>query len=214
MSVGAVKGFEMGDGFKTAQMKGSEFNDTFYFDRKEKSFRTRTNHAGGVLGGISYGEDLVMRIAVKPPSSIIKEQNTVDMNGKPMKLSVGGRHDPCICPRIVPVCEAVVALVLIDHILMQERLAKKGHLQYSRDQIDTLDTQILLLLAKRRNLIERIAEHKKKNSLEVLDLKREEFKTEQWQEQAKLLNIPAKLAKSLFRSILKDSHQLQNEKFK
>jgi chorismate synthase len=214
MSVGAVKGFEMGAGFRAGYMKGSKFNDLFYFDKEKKSFRTRTNNAGGVLGGISNGEDLVMRIAVKPPSSINKEQRTVDSSGNPVELSVGGRHDPCICPRIVPVSEAVVALVLIDHILMQERLNDKGDLQKCRDQIDTLDTQILLLLAQRRELIGKIAEHKSKNSLQVLDEDRERFKVNQWQEQAKTLNIPANLAETLFKSILTDSHQLQNAKFK
>lgn len=214
MSVGAVKGFEMGSGFKAAHMKGSEFNDIFYFDEKEKRSRTRTNNSGGVLGGISNGEDLIMRIVVKPPSSITKQQDTVDNKGNPVKLSVGGRHDPCICPRIVPVSEAVVALVLIDHILMQERLADEGDLQIFRDQIDTLDTQILLLLAQRRNLIGKIGEHKKQTSRKILDAKREKFKINQWQEQAKLLNIPTNFAESLFKSILQDSHQIQNEKIK
>ena len=214
MSVGAVKGFEMGGGFNAAHMRGSQFNDAFYFDKKESRFRTRTNHAGGVLGGISNGEDLIMRIAVKPPSSITKEQESVDNNGNPVILSIGGRHDPCICPRIVPVAEAMVALVLIDHILMQERLTHEGELQIFRDQIDTLDSQILLLLAQRRELIGKIAEHKKQNSRKTHDPNREKFKINQWQNQAKLLNIPEKFANSMFKFILQDSHQLQNEKLK
>jgi chorismate synthase len=211
MSVGAVKGFEMGDGFKAAQMKGSEFNDLFYLNDKEQKIRTRTNHSGGVLGGISNGEDLIMRIAVKPPSSISKEQEMIDNQGNKIKLSIGGRHDACICPRIVPVAEAMVALALIDHILMQERLSVEGELHHLRNRIDTLDTEILLLLAQRRNLIRKIAEHKAQNSRKVHDVKREKIKVDQWRKQAKDLDIPMDLVDTLFSSILADSHQLQND---
>jgi len=209
MSIGAVKAFEMGDGFQASHLMGSEFNDAFYFDHKQKRFRTRTHHGGGVLGGISHGEDLIMRIAVKPPSSITKEQDTVDIQGNPVKLSIEGRHDPCICPRIVPVAEAMVALVLVDHILMQDRLSQGFSLTEIRDQIDVLDTQLLLLLAQRRNLIRKIAAYKAKNFRKIHDTKREEDKTKQWREQARALDIPEDLADSLLRSILADSHQLQ-----
>jgi chorismate synthase len=211
MSVGAVKGFEMGSGFNAAQMKGSEFNDLFYFNLEKKGIRTRTNHSGGVLGGISNGEDLIMRIAVKPPSSISKEQETIDNHGNSVKLSIGGRHDACICPRIVPVAEAMVALVLVDHLMMQERLSQKGGLQDLRNKIDTLDTEILLLLAQRRNLIKRVAKHKAQNAGKVYDAKREQFKVEQWRNQAKELNIPPDIVDTIFNSILADSHQLQTE---
>ncbi|UCF62803.1 MAG: chorismate synthase [bacterium] len=214
MSIGAVKAFEMGDGFQAASMKGSEFNDNFYFNKKKKRFSTRTNHAGGVLGGITNGEDLIMRITVKPPSSIRKEQDTVDNQGNPVKLTVEGRHDSCICPRIVPVAEAMVALVLIDHILMQERLSNESRLHEIRHQIDMLDMQFILLLAQRRNLIRKIAEFKAQNSRKVHDAEREEFKVRQWQEQARTLDIPKDLVDSIFTSILSDSHHLQGETLK
>jgi len=214
MSIGAVKAFEMGDGFKAATMKGSQFNDAFYFDKQKKRFGTRTNRAGGVLGGITNGEDLVMRITVKPPSSIKKEQDTVDNQGNPVKLTIEGRHDACICPRIVPVAEAMVALVLIDHILMQERLSSGDELHEIRNQIDLLDMQFILLLAQRRYLIRKVAEYKAKKSRKVHDAKREDIKVKQWQEQAKALNIPKALIDSLFKSILSDSHHLQGEMLK
>lgn len=126
MSIGAVKGVEVGNGFHAARLKGSENNDAMYFDKKTNRVRTRTNNAGGIAGGISNGEDIILRIAIKPPSSIVPEQETVTVDGKRARLSVEGRHDPCICPRIVPVAEAMVALTLLDHVMRQEQIAKRS----------------------------------------------------------------------------------------
>ena len=91
-------------------------SDEFYTEASGR-VRTRTNHAGGMLGGISNGEDVVVRLAVKPPSSISKSQHSVTKGGEAVELEVHGRHDPCLCPRAVPVAEAMVALVLVDHWL-------------------------------------------------------------------------------------------------
>ncbi|MHC1623734.1 MAG: chorismate synthase [Candidatus Methanospirareceae archaeon] len=116
MSIGAVKGVEIGAGFEAARLKGSEMNDEFYI--KEGRIRTRTNNAGGILGGISTGEPVICRIAVKPTSSIAKSQRSVDMQKmEDVEIRIKGRHDPCICPRIVPVAEAMIALVLVDYLL-------------------------------------------------------------------------------------------------
>jgi chorismate synthase len=122
MSIGAIKGFELGNGFGAARLRGSENNDGMYYDKSRRRIRTRTNNAGGIAGGISNGEDIVVRIAVKPASSIAKVQETVTVKGKSAKISVEGRHDPCICPRVVPVAESMVALVLLDHLRRQELL--------------------------------------------------------------------------------------------
>ena len=111
MSLGGVKGIEFGAGFKAAGMLGSEHND--WMDKKG----FKTNNAGGVLGGISTGEDIIFRIAVKPTSSIEHPQQTVDINGEETEIITTGRHDPCLTPRIVPVVESMAALVIIDHIL-------------------------------------------------------------------------------------------------
>ncbi|GAB4364360.1 MAG: chorismate synthase [Calditrichia bacterium] len=154
MSIGAVKGFEIGSGFRAASQKGSEHNDPYYFEESTGRIRPRSNHAGGVLGGITTGEDIVMRIAVKPPSSIARPQQTVDLEGKPVTLQMKGRHDPCICPRIVPVAEAMVALVLIDHLLMQERLASGEQVGDLTDQLETIEREILLLTLQRSRLRE------------------------------------------------------------
>ncbi|MEK7347356.1 MAG: chorismate synthase [Candidatus Eisenbacteria bacterium] len=113
MSIGAVKGFEIGDGFGAARLRGSEMNDRM----TPQGFET--NHAGGILGGISTGQPIVARIAVKPPSSIAVPQKTVDREGTSRDFAITGRHDPCLCPRVVPVAEAMTCLVLADHWLRQ-----------------------------------------------------------------------------------------------
>lgn len=200
MSIGAVKAFEMGDGFKASTMKGSQFNDQFYFDRKEKRFRTKTNHAGGVLGGITNGEELVMRIAVKPPSSISKKQKSVDYAGKTIDLKIDGRHDPCICPRIVPVAEAMVALVLIDHLLMQERIIEKKEIPRLESMIRTIDTQLILLLKQRLNLIENI----KEKSDKPFEMKMGKL-SKDWYKKTKAINLSPKLSKILFEILTKYS---------
>lgn len=121
MSLPAVKGVEVGIGFEAARLRGSECNDVFI--TKNGRITTKTNNAGGVLGGISNGNDIVLRMVVKPTSSINREQDTVDQKGNKAKIRVEGRHDPCVAPRAVPMAEAMVALVLIDHLLRQ-KLAK------------------------------------------------------------------------------------------
>ena len=111
MSVGAVKGVEIGAGFEAARLKGSENNDPITPDG------FGSNRAGGILGGISNGDEIVIKAAVKPIPSIKKEQNTVDRQGQPAKLKLGGRHDISAVPRIVPVLEAMVRIVVADHYL-------------------------------------------------------------------------------------------------
>jgi chorismate synthase len=115
MGIGAVKGVEIGDGFAAARVFGSGNNDPMTADGFS------SNHAGGILGGISSGQDIIVRIAVKPTPSIAKIQQTRDIHGNAVDISVGGRHDPCIVPRIVPVAEAMLALVLMDCMLEQAK---------------------------------------------------------------------------------------------
>ena len=116
MSIPAVKGFEVGDGFASARMRGSEMNDRM----TPEGFAT--NHAGGILGGISSGEPIVARIAVKPPSSIAIPQKTMDRAGQEREFAILGRHDPCLCPRVVPVAEAMTCLALADALLRQRAI--------------------------------------------------------------------------------------------
>jgi len=116
LSIPAVKGVEIGDGFAAARLYGHEHNDPFVME--DGRVRTLTNHAGGMLGGISTGEEIVVRLAVKPTSSIARPQRTVDIYGNERTIVVEGRHDPSICPRVVPVAEAMLLLVLADCYLM------------------------------------------------------------------------------------------------
>ncbi len=117
MSIGAVKGVEIGAGFAAAGMRGSENNDVILPDG------FATNNSGGILAGISNGDAVVARVAVKPIPSISKEQQTINLAHKPVTVSIGGRHDISAIPRIIPVCEAMVALTLADHLLRQKAIA-------------------------------------------------------------------------------------------
>lgn len=116
MSINATKGFEMGSGFAGVAMRGSEHNDEFYTD-DQNNVRTRTNHAGGTLGGISSGETVYFRVAIKPVSTISRQQTTINTQNQSVKLSATGRHDPCVLPRAIPIVDAMAALVIMDHYL-------------------------------------------------------------------------------------------------
>jgi chorismate synthase len=117
-SIGGVKGVEFGSGFSLSKMMGSQSNDPILPDG------FASNHAGGILGGISTGQDIIARLAVKPTPSISKTQQTIDMDKRVRSISVRGRHDPCICPRIVPVAEAMAAIVIADAWLSQKTLVR------------------------------------------------------------------------------------------
>jgi chorismate synthase len=131
MSIGTVKGVEIGAGFASVTMRGSEHNDPWYRDERGK-VRTRTNNAGGIVGGITTGETIVIRCALKPPSSIMIPQRTLNIYGEEVEFQVKGRHDPIIAPRFVPVGEAMVRIVLLDHLLRY--LAVRGLDFYSYAQ--------------------------------------------------------------------------------
>lgn len=116
MSLPASKGFELGSGFAGTLLTGSQHNDEFYLDASG-SIRTRTNRSGGTQGGIANGEPILIRVAFKPTATIRKAQNTVSSDGQEVVLEGKGRHDPCVLPRAVPMVEAMMALVLCDHLL-------------------------------------------------------------------------------------------------
>ena len=118
MTINAAKGFEIGEGFNAARMRGSEYNDEFYFDGER--IRTRTNHSGGVQGGITNGEDIVFKVAFKPIPSVMLPQQTVDIQGNATTLEIQGRHDVCVVPRVLPIVEAMAAMVTLDFILLKK----------------------------------------------------------------------------------------------
>jgi chorismate synthase len=116
LSLPAAKGFEVGSGFAGARMTGSTHNDLFYADPSGR-VRTRSNYSGGIQGGITNGEDVLVRVAFKPTATILQPQETVDTGGGATVIQPRGRHDPCVLPRAVPIVEAMMALVLADHLL-------------------------------------------------------------------------------------------------
>ncbi len=119
MSIGAVKGFEIGDGFAAARACGSSNNDEFRVDESGRVSKV-TNHSGGILGGISDGSDIIFRAAFKPTPSIAREQKTVSRQGENVEISIHGRHDPVVVPRAVVVVEAMAALTVLDLLMMNE----------------------------------------------------------------------------------------------
>lgn len=120
LGINAVKGFEYGSGFEGVAMYGSEHNDAFF--REDETVKTRTNHSGGVQGGISNGEDIYFRVAFKPVATIMQDQESVNEAGEAVTVTGKGRHDPCVVPRAVPIVEAMAALVITDFYLLQQTI--------------------------------------------------------------------------------------------
>ena len=120
LSINAVKGFEYGDGFSGITARGSEQNDVFI--NKDNGISTITNHSGGIQGGISNGQDIYFRVAFKPVATLLREQNTVDIEGNATKLTARGRHDPCVLPRAVPIVESMAAMVILDNFLLNKTI--------------------------------------------------------------------------------------------
>jgi chorismate synthase len=121
LGINAVKGFDIGSGFEGVKMFGTEHNDQFY--KEGNVIRTATNYSGGVQGGISNGQDIYFRVAFKPVATIMKDQDSIDIKGDPTKVKGKGRHDPCVVPRAVPIVEAMTAIVLADHLLLNAHVA-------------------------------------------------------------------------------------------
>jgi chorismate synthase len=156
MSIGAVKGVEFGDGFELSRLHGSRANDAI----TPGGFAT--NRAGGILGGISNGEPIVVRLAVKPTSSIPRPQQTIDTTGQPATIVVKGRHDPCIGPRLVPVAEAMTAIVLCEASLRQQAVREiqgAAGPEAAVSELARLDRQVLQAIARRRSLLQSLDPH-------------------------------------------------------
>ena len=118
MSINAAKGFEYGEGFSGLAMRGSEQNDIFY--NNDGIISTKTNHSGGIQGGISNGQDIYFRVAFKPVATLLSEQQTVDIHGNDAIVKAKGRHDPCVLPRAVPIVEAMTAMTILDYYLLNK----------------------------------------------------------------------------------------------
>jgi chorismate synthase len=211
MSIPAVKGFEIGSGFQSVKMKGSEHNDRFFKEKKSNHIRTKTNFSGGILGGISTGEDIIIRIAVKPTSSIAIPQSTVDSNGKKKIIKTKGRHDPCICPRVVPVVESMIALVLADHLMRQKLLKRSNTNHKIRSEINIIDDMLLLLLARRKELAEDVGIWKKKMKLPIYDAQREHEIMEKRYSLLYESKLDRKFIKDIYKIIIKNAREVQRK---
>jgi chorismate synthase len=119
LGINAAKGFEYGEGFSGLAQRGSEQNDIFYRNEAGE-ISTRTNHSGGIQGGISNGQDIYFRVAFKPVATLLREQPTVDLQGEETVVKARGRHDPCVLPRAVPIVEAMAAMTILDYYLLNK----------------------------------------------------------------------------------------------
>jgi chorismate synthase len=200
ISIGGVKAIEFGDGFALGSMTGKESNDMI----KERGFYS--NHMGGILGGISTGQSLIIRYAVKPTPSIGITQETVDRNGKSAKISMEGRFDVCIAPRIIPVAEAMIKLVLADAIAHQKLLMREEHtVNDYRETIDKIDEDILISLYRRFAVVKQLQVYKLKNNLPFEDIKREEELLEKLHKIGAEWGIGAEKIDAVWRQIISQS---------
>ncbi|MBO4640997.1 MAG: chorismate synthase [Treponema sp.] len=224
-AVPACKGVEFGNGFEAAELTGSTNNDCFNFEGPQ--LKLQTNRCGGILGGISVGgtvAPIVFDVAVKPTPTISKEQATVNLETKEnTTITVGGRHDPCIVPRAVPVYEAVAALALADEMLSNTTLKSavaepveaqgprldQEDLASLRTQIDQADEQLLAALAKRMEVAEKIGLLKKQEGKPVLDTSREAQKLESIYEKTDERTKP--YIKDIYKKLFEASRDFQNK---
>ncbi|MBI4777228.1 MAG: chorismate synthase [Deltaproteobacteria bacterium] len=205
MSIGAVKGIEIGEGFNAANLTGLQMNDEM------TSGGFLSNRSGGILGGISTGAPIVARVAVKPTPSIRLPQKSIDRIGQDRTVVISGRHDPCICPRIVPVVESMAAIVLYDAWLANERLQNDGNsLDKLRNEVDRIDAEILDLLRLREEVSVDIGEVKTEIGMSVLDNGREEAMKATRGAHADRLGLDRQFVESLFERIIERSREVQS----
>jgi len=205
MSIGAVKGVEIGEGFEAAKLTGLQMNDEM------TSGGFLSNRSGGILGGISTGAPILARVAVKPTPSIRHPQKTIDKSGQARTLVINGRHDPCICPRIVPVVESMAAIAIYDAWLGNERLKDDGNtLEKLRSEVDRIDAEILDLLRLREEVSVDIGEIKIEIGKSVLDNGREEAMKETRAALADRLGLDRQYVEALFERIIERSREVQS----
>ncbi len=204
LSIGSVKGIQFGSGFSLGKMKGSEANDEI-IDGKFIS-----NNNGGILGGISTGQTIIFDFVSKPVPSIGKIQQTIDSENNDRKIKINGRHDLVLTPRIIPVSIAMIKLVLSDAISYQKLIdSEENTIQNFREQIEKIDEDILIAIARRNEISKRIGEFKKENNLEIFDLKRESEVLDLLKEKAVNLNISKDIIPEIWKELFKESKRQQ-----
>jgi chorismate synthase len=204
ISIGAVKGIEFGDGFTLAERTGSQAND----DIRANGFLS--NHSGGILGGISTGQTLKFRFVVKPVPSVRLLQKTINTDNEEFDLTLKGRHDTCIIPRIIPVAKAMITLVLADAVSYQKLVSGCVlDLNDYRESIDKLDEDILILIKKRLNLAALIGAYKNNQNLPVIDENREKELLNSITKKAEILSLSSAFIEKIWKQIIKESKELQ-----
>ena len=204
ISIGAVKGIEFGDGFKLAEQTGSQANDNI------RTSGFLSNHSGGILGGISTGQTLKFRFVVKPVPSVRILQKTINTENEEIDLSLKGRFDTCIIPRIIPVAKAMISLVLADAFSYQNLVSGSTlELNDYREGIDKLDEDILILIKKRLNLAALIGAYKKNHNIPVVDENRESELLSSISNKAEILGLSSSFVEKIWKQILNESKEVQ-----
>lgn len=204
ISIGSIKGVEFGKGFHFADLKGSEANDQMI------NGEFSTNHAGGILAGISTGQPVEINCVVKPTPSISKSQKTIDIDGNPHDIQINGRHDTCIISRIIPVIRAMINLVLADALSYQKLVTDKTlDLNDYREALDKIDEDILIALKRRNEISTLIGKYKKENQVSILDEQREADLLQELQKKSDLLSLNIGSITEIWKSILEMSKKIQ-----
>lgn len=197
-SIGSIKGVSFGDGFDLAAQKGSFVNDQM------NSSGFLSNHLGGITGGVSTGQPIVINIAVKPISAHGKPQSTINHLGQSQDITITGRHDICHIPRILPVIEAMIKLTLADSIAHQKLIAGQTQdLNDYREALDKLDEDLLLLVYRRKQIVNQVKQLKSGQHVEFRDYKRENELANQWSQLASVMDLAENDAQELLQLVLK-----------
>jgi len=204
VSIGSVKGIEFGNGFELAEKTGSEANDQI------SSSGFLSNSSGGILGGISSGQNIRFRFAVKPTPSIKISQSTVNSDNENIKIKLKGRFDTLIIPRIIPVARAMVKLVLADAISYQNLICGKDlALNDYREAIDKIDEDILIAIIRRMKIAESIGKYKQENNLTVNDLNREKEILENLRNKADNFGLNIELIDKIWKNLISEAKKMQ-----
>lgn len=208
MSIGGIKGIEFGEGFNLANLFGSESNDQMYYTQSDGNFIT--NNAGGITGGVSNGNAIKLRLSIKAVPSIEKNQITIDTNNNQCKLSIKGRHDVCLIPRILPVIDNMIRITLADAISYQKLIeSEELNLNDYREAIEKIDEDLLIALYRRFEVSKQIGNYKRKNNLPIYDKKREEDLLMSLSEKAIEYKLPTDLVNNIWNLIIKESKNRQ-----
>jgi chorismate synthase len=199
-SIGTVRGILFGDGLNLASWPGSQVNDRF------AAGKLASNHHGGIVGGVSNGQDIVFDLVIRPISSISIPQETMDKAGKPCQISIKGRHDVCHIPRLIPVVEAMLQICLADAIQYQRLISgDDADLTGLRESLDKIDEELLTLLYRRRAIVHEVKRYKEQNHLPPKDPAREKEILDKAAQIAREIKLPEEQVQDIIKLTLRIS---------